>query len=161
MESKPRQPGPLRIVIAEDSSSDSFLIRRGLAAFQEHCEIKRVSDGDALLQQLGLPNPDTPDWLPDLILIDLYLPKLYGLQALRLIKREPRFADIPCVMISSLATASDRREATRLGAAAFIDKPLSVTDFRASLRAIETLLVARGMTCEPPRGARNRLDRLG
>lgn len=161
MDSKPRKPGSLRILIAEDSSRDNFLIRRGLAAFQKHCEIKCVSNGDALLQQLGLPNPNSSDWLPDLILIDLYLPKLYGLQALRLIKREPRFADIPCVMISSLATASDRREAARLGAATFIDKPSSVTDFRASLRAIETLLVARGMTCEPSSGARNQLDQLG
>ena len=89
-------------------------------------------------------------------MIDLYLPKLYGLQALQLIKREPRLADIPCVVISGLATAFDRREAMRLGAAAFIEKPVSVTDFRASLRAIETLLVARGMTCEPPLAAGKR-----
>ena len=156
MDSEPRRHGPLGVLIAQDSGNDSFLIRRGLAAFKKHCEIRCISDGDALLQQLGLLNPGAPDWLPDLILIDLYLPKLYGLQALQLIKREPRLADIPCVVISGLATAFDRREAMRLGAAAFIEKPVSVTDFRASLRAIETLLVARGMTCEPPLAAGKR-----
>jgi CheY-like chemotaxis protein len=149
VDSEPRQPGRVRILLADDSCSDSFLIKRGLAAFQKHCDITCVRDGDTLLRHLGLSSTHAPRHRPELILIDLYLPKLYGLQALHMIKREPHLAHTPCVMISSLATNVDRREAVRLGAAAFIEKPSSAREFRASLQAIEKILLTQGISCEP------------
>lgn len=138
-EDKSSQPA-LNIVIAEDSSNDEFIASRRLAEFSQHSHITAVSDGDALIKALGLGRPGQALFIPDLIIIDLYMPKLYGLQALQLIKREACLANVPCIMISSNATDADRREAARLGAASFLDKPRSLTDFRKSLRSIENIL---------------------
>ena len=130
----------LNILVAEDSSSDVFIISRGLTEFDQRCVVTAVHDGEALLRTLGLDKPEQPLHIPDLIIIDLYMPKLYGLQALKIIKREPRLAHVPCVMISGYATEPDRCEAIRLGAAGFLDKPQSLADFRNSIRSIESIL---------------------
>ncbi len=131
----------LKILVAEDSSSDVFIISRGLTEFDQRCRVTAVNDGEALLEALGLDSPGQALNVPDLIIIDLYMPKLYGLQALKVIKREPQLAGVPCIMISSYATASDRREAARLGAAGFFDKPESLADFRKNIRSIESILL--------------------
>lgn len=131
---------PLNILVAEDSSSDAFIISRGLSEFDRRSVIETVGDGEALLRTLGLDPPGQPLKIPDLIIIDLYMPKLYGLQALQSIKREPRLAAVPCIMISNYATEVDRREAFRLGAAGFLEKPASLADFRDSIRSIEKII---------------------
>ncbi len=133
----------LNIVIAEDCSSDVFIISRGLTEFDQHCKVTAVGDGEALIAELGLDLPDRPLTIPDLIIIDLYMPKLYGMQALQHIKREPAFANVPCVMISAFPTLADQDEAARLGAAGFINKPASLAEFRKSIRSIETILQAK------------------
>lgn len=131
----------LNIVIAEDNNSDVFIISRGLTEFNQRSRITAVNDGEALIEVLGLGASKQPIKIPDLIIIDLYMPKLYGLQALQLIKREAKFADVPCVMISHNATDTDKFEAARLGAAGFLNKPESLSDFRRNIASIEAILM--------------------
>lgn len=138
----------LNILVAEDSSSDAFIISRGLTEFDQHCRVTTVDDGEALIQALGLGKLGQALTIPDLIIIDLYMPKLYGLQALQIIKREPQLADVPCVMISSFATETDRCEAIRLGAAGFLDKPQSLAEFRNSIRSIESIMRRDSLSCK-------------
>ncbi|WP_372750371.1 response regulator, partial [Litorivivens sp.] len=78
--------------------------------------------------------------LPDIIFIDLYMPKIYGMQALQEIKQAPHLTQIPCVVMSAFSTDSDRQEADRLGAAAFIQKPESLKEFRSAITEIEHII---------------------
>jgi two-component system cell cycle response regulator DivK len=66
--------------------------------------------------------------LPDLILMDVQLPKLSGLDATRLLRADPRTANIPLVVVTSFALSGDDRRAIDAGASAYLAKPYSPRD---------------------------------
>ena len=69
--------------------------------------------------------------LPDLILMDVQLPKLSGLDATRLLRADPRTAQIPLVVVTSFALSGDDRRAIDAGASAYLAKPYSPRDLMA------------------------------
>jgi two-component system cell cycle response regulator DivK len=69
--------------------------------------------------------------LPDLILMDVQLPKLSGLDATRLLRADPRTANIPLVVVTSFALSGDDRRAIDAGASAYLAKPYSPRDLMA------------------------------
>jgi len=69
--------------------------------------------------------------LPDLILMDVQLPKLSGLDATRLLRADPRTAKIPLVVVTSFALSGDDRRAMDAGASAYLAKPYSPRDLMA------------------------------
>jgi two-component system, cell cycle response regulator DivK len=69
--------------------------------------------------------------LPDLILMDVQLPKLSGLDATRLLRADPRTANIPLVVVTSFALSGDDRRAMDAGASAYLAKPYSPRDLMA------------------------------
>jgi two-component system, cell cycle response regulator DivK len=69
--------------------------------------------------------------LPDLILMDVQLPKLSGLDATRLLRADPRTAKIPLVVVTSFALSGDDRRAIDAGASAYLAKPYSPRDLMA------------------------------
>jgi two-component system, cell cycle response regulator DivK len=71
---------------------------------------------------------------PDLILMDVQLPKMSGLEATRILRADERTRDIPIVIITSFAMSGDRERATAAGAAGYIAKPYSPRELLAMLR---------------------------
>ncbi|PYN47420.1 MAG: response regulator [Candidatus Rokuibacteriota bacterium] len=69
--------------------------------------------------------------LPDLILMDVQLPRLSGLDATRLLRADPRTAKIPLVVVTSFALSGDDRRAMDAGASAYLAKPYSPRDLMA------------------------------
>ena len=69
--------------------------------------------------------------LPDLILMDVHLPRLSGLDATRLLRADPRTAKIPLVVVTSFALSGDDRRAMDAGASAYLAKPYSPRDLMA------------------------------
>ena len=69
--------------------------------------------------------------LPDLILMDVQLPRLSGLDATRLLRADPRTANIPLVVVTSFALSGDDRKAMDAGASAYLAKPYSPRDLMA------------------------------
>jgi two-component system, cell cycle response regulator DivK len=69
--------------------------------------------------------------LPDLILMDVQLPKLSGLDATRLLRADPHTANIPLVVVTSFALSGDDRRAMDAGASAYLAKPYSPRDLMA------------------------------
>jgi two-component system cell cycle response regulator DivK len=71
---------------------------------------------------------------PDLILMDVQLPKMSGLDATRILRADERTKDIPIVIITSFAMSGDRERATAAGASGYIAKPYSPRELLAMLR---------------------------
>jgi len=74
--------------------------------------------------------------LPDLILMDVQLPKMSGLDATRALKADPRTAHIPVIVITSFALSGDREKASAAGATNYLAKPYSPRELLAMVREV-------------------------
>jgi CheY-like chemotaxis protein len=139
------------ILLAEDSPMDVELT---LEALQEHHNITVVEDGEAALDYLyrrGTHAGREPG-NPDLILLDLKLPKLNGLQVLAEIKKCDLLRTVPVVVLSSSREQPDLKTAYELGANAYVVKPVVFDRFMEAVRQIGQFWA--GLNEAPP-GARN------
>jgi CheY-like chemotaxis protein len=82
---------------------------------------------------------------PDLILLDLHLPKTEGVDVLRAVRNMPKLADVPVVILTSSNSPADMHRTALLGAARFISKPSGLNDFLREVgRGVEEMLQASG-----------------
>ena len=118
-----------RILLVED---DRFQRRAAESMLREYgFEVQSVGDGEAALRALEA------DPTPDLILLDLIMPKLPGFEVLRRLKADTATRDIPVVVLSNLAQESDVRRALDAGAAEYLVKA------KVSLRELISRIEAR------------------
>ena len=126
----------LRVLLAEDDEDHVFLIRRALAGLAEVAvTVEVVGDGEQAVERLGRARfaPGRP---PDLVLLDLKMPRMDGLEVLRRLRADEAARDLPVVVLTSSERAEDREEALRLGATWFVCKPLDGRRFRAELQQL-------------------------
>lgn len=83
---------------------------------------------------------------PDLILLDLNMPLMDGLDMLRALKRDPRLSSIPVVILTTSQNPDDRARSRELGAAGFLTKPMGLSGFPETARAVEGFLLAPAPT---------------
>lgn len=130
----------LPILYAEDNDNDVELT---LAAFKE-CNLKNridvVKDGQELIDYLTYQGKylNREKERPIVILLDIKMPKLDGLEALRIVKSDPSLKSIPIVMLTSSSMEKDLVESYRLGANAYIVKPIDFVEFMDSVKNIGT-----------------------
>ncbi len=118
------------ILAVEDSESDSYLFQRAIAEGPAPEEIVRAADGEkaiALLQELA---PAGAEAHPDLIVIDVNLPRLSGYEVLEHLTAQKVFGNIPVVVVTSSQQGTDRKRALTQGADAFFVKPLDLASYR-------------------------------
>jgi CheY-like chemotaxis protein len=138
-----------RILLAEDSQKDVELT---LAAMEEHHlanEVVVVSDGEEALDYLyrrgkfeGRQNGQ-----PAVVLLDLKMPKIDGLEVLRVIKSSPELKSLPVVMLTSSKEEQDLVESYRLGVNAYVVKPV---DFKEFISAVKQLGIFWALVNEAP-----------
>ena len=138
------------VLLVEDSASDAELALRALHRRHPAQAIVHVQDGAEALAFLrgegGFAGRDT-NHLPKVILLDLKLPKLTGLEVLRAIKSDPLLRVIPVVMLTSSCQERDLAAAYRLGANSYIVKPVEFDSFS---EAVATLGVYWLLLNHPP-----------
>lgn len=117
-----------RILIAEDNPADVRLIREALRTHQVPCDLDVVNDGAKALQLMRDFGANAAI-RPDLILLDLNLPKSDGREILKRIRETPELGGIPVIVLSSSTSPFDRAEMERLGVSQFVSKPLSLDEF--------------------------------
>jgi two-component system response regulator len=126
------------ILLAEDSSNDAELTIGALAEYNLANRIVLVSNGaealDYLYRRGRFAARTGPN--PILLLLDLKMPKVSGLEVLRKMKENPELAEIPVVMLSSSCEELDLKEARRLGASAYVVKPVRFLDFVDAVKTI-------------------------
>ena len=122
------------ILIAEDNPNDLELALHGLKKYKLANKIHICRDGEEVLQFLF--GDGGPQDVPRLILLDLKMPKVDGLEVLRQIKGDPRTHAIPVVMMTSSREEQDVVESYRLGVNSYIVKPVDFDQFAEAVRQI-------------------------
>ena len=131
----------LEILLAEDNEFDVHLT---VAAFRDarvpnqvHC----VTDGEAAMAYLNHTGEHSQALRPDLIVLDLNLPKMDGFQVLEAIKADPSLKNIPVVVVSGNSGEDSIKRAYELQASAFVVKPAEVDEYFAAIRSLKELWV--------------------
>jgi len=141
-----------RILLAEDNPKDVELT---LAALEEHNlanEVITVKDGAEALDYVYRRGKyaSRPDNNPVVVLLDLKMPKVDGLEVLRTMKGDERLKAIPVVVLTSSREERDLVVSYNLGANAYVVKPVNFQDF---VSAVKELGVFWAMINEPPPGS--------
>jgi two-component system cell cycle response regulator DivK len=116
-----------RILIVEDRATSRELLR---SALRPHgYEVIEASDGSDGLEK-------AQDHVPDLILLDLQMPKLSGFEVLQELRRDQRFAQTPVVAITASAMQGDKEKALAAGFNGYLTKPVSLSTLRAEINRL-------------------------
>lgn len=128
------------ILLVEDNADDVALTLRSLSKSKVVNEVVVVRDGvEALEYLLGTDDSDSGKLgvLPEVILLDLKLPKIDGLEVLRRIRSHERTKLVPVVVLTSSDEEPDLVESYRLGANSYVRKPVDFTRFAEAIRHLE------------------------
>ncbi|SDG78033.1 response regulator [Chitinophaga filiformis] len=112
------------VLIADDDPDDIEMFVEALQELDNHIRCLSVGNGYEALQLLNVVNAPKPD----IIFLDLNMPKLNGKQCLIKLKQQDRFADIPVIIFTTSKLDDDNEEMRRLGAVDFITKPSKYGD---------------------------------
>lgn len=127
------------ILIVEDNPNDALFVIRSLKQKSPANSIVHVSDGQTALDYLHAKeafHERNPLNVPKVVLLDLKLPKLDGLQVLSRIRADPRTKLVPVVILSSSQEESDLTESYKLGANSYIVKPVEFEKFSRSIQEV-------------------------
>ncbi len=126
------------ILMAEDSANDAELTMGALSEYNFANRVVLVRNGAEALDYLYRRGrfAGRPVVNPILLLLDLKMPKVSGIEVLRQMKTSPELAAIPVVMLSSSCEELDLKEAQQLGASAFVVKPVRFQDFVDAVKII-------------------------
>jgi CheY-like chemotaxis protein len=128
---------PARILLVEDSVADAKLVELALEESGSTSELDRAEDGAEALARLdAVVAGDVPR--PDLVVVDVNLPRVSGIDVLRRIKSDPDLRTIPVVVFSTSRSAVDVAAAYACGASSYVVKPTDLNRFTEVVRAIES-----------------------
>jgi chemotaxis family two-component system response regulator Rcp1 len=131
---------PVQILIVEDHAPDVFLLQKALRENQVVFELTRFEDGEQAMLAIQKRGPVTLG-TPDLIILDLNLPKVDGMEILREIRKDPSMAKIPIAILTSSGALQDKVDAIASGADRFITKPVDLRAFVGTVgRSIRELI---------------------
>jgi CheY-like chemotaxis protein len=138
-----------RILLVEDSELDAELALRALAASHLANEVLHLQDGAQALDYLfrrGMFSREAGP-LPAVVLLDLKMPKIGGMEVLRQIKSDPELKAIPIVVMTSSREDQDLLESYKLGVNAYVVKPVQFENF---LEAVKQIGAFWAVLNEPP-----------
>jgi len=126
-----------RLLVVEDSESDIELLREALADSEPAVELDVVRHGEAALSFLRREGEFTAAERPDLVVLDLNLPRMGGFEVLRALREDvdPRLRRLPVVVFTTSATSTDVDRAYDLHASSFVTKPTAFEHYLEAVRA--------------------------
>lgn len=130
-------PNPFDVLLVEDEPADAHLVDFAIRQSGIACKLHHVPDGIeamAFLGRQGEPYVSVPQ--PDLILLDLNMPRMNGSEFLAAVKARESLAAIPVVVLTTSAVERDVENAYRLHASGFITKPADMDEFTAAMRSL-------------------------
>lgn len=128
---------PARIMLVEDNPGDVILTQRAFKHCKMANELAVATNAEDALSMLRKDAPYTKQSTPDLILLDLNLPRMSGTELLAHIKNDTSLQHIPVIMLSSSSAEQDVLKSYNLHANGYIVKPPSLDDFQDIIEKVE------------------------
>ncbi len=133
---------PIHILLVEDNEGDIILTREALSEGRIHNRVSEVRDGQKALDYLFRRNGYEQAERPDLILLDLNLPKTDGFDVLSVIKQEEELKNIPVVILTTSSAEKDVLLAYNKYANCYISKPVNLEQFMDVVRVLEDFWIS-------------------
>jgi CheY-like chemotaxis protein len=128
---------PIDVLLVEDDEGDVLMTREAFEFYKIHNTLHVVTDGAQALEFLRRLGPYADAPRPGLILLDVNLPKLSGLEVLAELKQDPDLLDVPVVMLTTSQAEEDILRSYKLHANAYVSKPVDFDAFTAAIRQID------------------------
>lgn len=133
---------PVDVLLVEDDEGDVLLTREAFEFYKIRNTLHVVTDGEQALQFLRRTGPFAGAPRPGLILLDVNLPRLSGLEVLAEMKQDPELLTIPVVMLTTSQAEEDILRSYKLHANAYVTKPVDVNQFIAAVRQIDDFFLS-------------------
>ncbi len=128
---------PAQVLLVEDNADDVELTLEALKDSKVRMDIHVVSDGIAAMKFLQREEEYAGKPRPDLVLLDLNLPKMDGREVLKEIREDPELTDLPVVVLTTSSAEEDICKAYKLHANCYISKPVDFRQFSEVIKKIE------------------------
>jgi chemotaxis family two-component system response regulator Rcp1 len=129
---------PARVLLVEDNEADVRLTREALRDAGDAIRLSSVTDGELALAYLRREDGYEEAPRPDLVLLDLNLPRKNGLEVLEEMRADPELACVPVIMLTTSSAERDVVACYSRGANCFVVKPLELDEFMDLIGAIRT-----------------------
>jgi PleD family two-component response regulator len=120
-------PRPPRVLIVDDNPQNADLLEAYLSA--SDYELRTATDGEQTLREVAA-------WQPDLVLLDIMMPKLSGFEVCKRLRADPATRDIAVLMITALDQPSDWERAVEAGTNDFLSKPINKSELLLRVRSL-------------------------
>jgi chemotaxis family two-component system response regulator Rcp1 len=135
------------ILLVDDSPADSDLVCDALATSARGSHVQAVCDGDEAMAFLHRAGKYADAVRPDLVMLDLNLPRKHGNAVLADVRGDPKLRRIPVVIFTTSRSGRDIARSYELGANCYVSKPSKLADFFAAVQSVETFWF--GCVCLP------------
>lgn len=128
---------PTHFLLVEDDPSHAELVRIAMEENAVANTMDHVEDGVEAVKYLNLEEPYAASHRPDVVLLDIRLPRMDGHELLEYMKTSEQFATIPVVMLTTSDADSDRARAYKHNANSYVTKPVDFDQFRKMVRDLQ------------------------
>jgi CheY-like chemotaxis protein len=132
---------PVDVLLVEDDEGDILITREAFEFHKLRNPLHVVTDGEQALQFLRRTGPFADASRPGLILLDVNLPRLSGLEVLAELKQDPALLVIPVVMLTTSQAEEDILRSYKLHANAYVSKPVDFEHFIEAIRQIDNFFM--------------------
>lgn len=129
--------GTLSILVAEDDADDRILLADAFAESGVSVSLDFATDGVELIERLLWRDAEPHVTLPDLVLLDLNMPRMDGRESLRAMREHPRLRHLPVIILTTSSAELDIRLSYQLGANSYVTKPRRFDELIAVLHSLE------------------------
>lgn len=124
---------PLRILLVEDNPADVILFRKALESSSEPTEVHVIHDAEMVMDYLQNHNSKFGHKPPDLLVLDLSMPRITGIELLKRIKKNAATMELPVIILTNSISVKDMAESYRNGASGFIQKSVDLDEYNEAM----------------------------
>ncbi|WP_447971307.1 response regulator [Nitrospira sp. M1] len=128
---------PIKVLLVEDDEEDVLLTKEALHRSKLSIELDVVTNGEQALLYLRQEAPYADTTRPDLVLLDINLPRKNGWEVLEVIKTHDQLKSLPVTMLTTSSEDPDIQRSYDLGANSYVTKPIGIDEFHRVVQAIQ------------------------
>ena len=121
----------LKVLLIDDDTIEALKLKRTIATLEMDHQIIEAKNGEQALKIL-----DQKDRLPDVVLLDLNMPKMNGIEFLSVMKNREEFSHIPTIILTTSSNSKDLLQCYKLGIAGYVIKPLKYSEYVDKIKRV-------------------------